>query len=437
MRKGFISGVCIGIAALCIVEVASGQGSILLCNIRVGSPVQYTVDGKQKQLEVEVRDIAPGAEGALGQRCVVYRVARYAVGRDPRLKTREATVWQWWQRYYSRARPIPYFTAALVKDPANASFYVVVGDSMSYYLRLEVYRLDVDADRKLQEPRFNGFAVEPEPNDKPLASYRVRFDPSEGGAKTIEAQIEDGEIVLTAIRHGSRPPPYEIRYDLKSNRWIERSLSEQEILDRQRIQSRKRESIAQLFSESRTDCERLELLRETAWSKEKAELERRVLSDLETNDAIRALCAQELVFRGNRADRETVVRLILDADDSALAEQVFPGLCSRASAGREAARVIPPPDPRVIAIGMDLFRREHDRHPGNAQGGYFIARDLAHCLGVRFAPSEDDERYKGQHGLNDAFFVETVRNAERWISENEARIRRASSSHAGGPGSTP
>lgn len=226
MRELFVSGVCVAIGALSIVAAPSEEVPPLPDHVRAGPPLQYTVDGKQKQLEIETRVIAPEAEGSLGTRCVVYRVTRYAVDRDLRSKASEGLVWQWWQRYYSNARPLPFLTALLAEDAANASFYVVVGRSMSYYLTVEVYRLDAEADRKLEQPRFDRSAVKAAPNEEPIASYKVTFNPSQGGAKTIEARIEDGEIVFTPIRHNAKLGTYEIRYDLKSSTWSEGSVSE-------------------------------------------------------------------------------------------------------------------------------------------------------------------------------------------------------------------
>jgi hypothetical protein len=39
---------------------------------------------------------------------------------------------------------------------------------------------------------------------------------------------------------------------------------------------------------------------------------------------------------------------------------------------------------------------------------------------MEFAPKQSDPKYKGENGLKDAFFIETVENALRWWEDNKS-----------------
>jgi hypothetical protein len=71
-----------------------------------------------------------------------------------------------------------------------------------------------------------------------------------------------------------------------------------------------------------------------------------------------------------------------------------------------------PEDLRKEVIGVGFGILEHTAAKDKKRG-YFLARRLGSLLQVpgEFAPDQDDPRYRGEHGLNDQFFSDTVENA--------------------------
>lgn len=77
----------------------------------------------------------------------------------------------------------------------------------------------------------------------------------------------------------------------------------------------------------------------------------------------------------------------------------------------------------VLSAGFDMLS---DLRDADLQHGYSVARDLGSILKVenKFSPKQGAEKYHDKHGLNDAFFIDTVKNALDWHSKNDGNIIR-------------
>jgi len=76
----------------------------------------------------------------------------------------------------------------------------------------------------------------------------------------------------------------------------------------------------------------------------------------------------------------------------------------------------------VLATGFEILTEL----PGaELQSGYFVARHLGFMLKREndFAPDQKAKKYQGEHGLKDEFFIDTVKNAIEWYSENKKEIQ--------------
>lgn len=67
----------------------------------------------------------------------------------------------------------------------------------------------------------------------------------------------------------------------------------------------------------------------------------------------------------------------------------------------------------IIKVGFDILE-EHTKD--NLQIGYFVAIQLGLFLKIpnEFKPDQNDSKYKDKLGLNDIFFIDTVKNALEW-----------------------
>lgn len=76
---------------------------------------------------------------------------------------------------------------------------------------------------------------------------------------------------------------------------------------------------------------------------------------------------------------------------------------------------------RLIAAGFQSIVELPDN---DLQTGYFAARHLGFILKIpeEFAPDQKARRYQGEHGLTDEFFIDTVKNALKWYSENKKKL---------------
>lgn len=76
---------------------------------------------------------------------------------------------------------------------------------------------------------------------------------------------------------------------------------------------------------------------------------------------------------------------------------------------------------RLVAAGFQSIEELPDNE---LQSGYFAARHLGFILKIpeEFAPDQKARRYRGEHGLTDEFFIDTVKNALKWYSENKKKM---------------
>jgi len=75
---------------------------------------------------------------------------------------------------------------------------------------------------------------------------------------------------------------------------------------------------------------------------------------------------------------------------------------------------------RVLRYAFAVIQAQRVAHPQGLDYGYQLASSIGHYLGMEFAPKQSDPKYKGEHGLKDAFFIETVENALRWWENNKS-----------------
>jgi hypothetical protein len=75
-------------------------------------------------------------------------------------------------------------------------------------------------------------------------------------------------------------------------------------------------------------------------------------------------------------------------------------------------------DPRVAVLGFELIEAELRKSPDYIHGAYFLAVKTADYVGVEFAPNQGDPKYKGDRGMKEAFFADTVKNALAWWKAN-------------------
>ena len=73
----------------------------------------------------------------------------------------------------------------------------------------------------------------------------------------------------------------------------------------------------------------------------------------------------------------------------------------------------------LLSTGFAILIQLDDE---DLQHGYFVALQLGFILKIpnEFKPDQKTEKYQGQHGLTDDFFIDTVKNALEWYSENMA-----------------
>jgi len=81
---------------------------------------------------------------------------------------------------------------------------------------------------------------------------------------------------------------------------------------------------------------------------------------------------------------------------------------------------VPPVDPLLLTHAFECTQQMHD---DGGSGGYFLALQLADYLGEVFKADQSDPRYRENGGLNDAFFIDTVRKALQWWNENKQDYR--------------
>ncbi len=76
---------------------------------------------------------------------------------------------------------------------------------------------------------------------------------------------------------------------------------------------------------------------------------------------------------------------------------------------------------RVLVAGFDIITELPDK---DLQTGYFVARRLGFILKKEdeFAPNQKARKYQGEHGLTDEFFIDTVKNAIKWHTNNKKDI---------------
>jgi hypothetical protein len=75
----------------------------------------------------------------------------------------------------------------------------------------------------------------------------------------------------------------------------------------------------------------------------------------------------------------------------------------------------------LLAAGFQIITELSDEDLGT---GYFVARRLGFILKIQdeFAPNPRAEQYQGEHGLTDAFFIDTVKNARAWYRKHKDEI---------------
>jgi hypothetical protein len=76
---------------------------------------------------------------------------------------------------------------------------------------------------------------------------------------------------------------------------------------------------------------------------------------------------------------------------------------------------------RVTRYAISVIQQQRAAHPDRPGHSYFVASSLGDYIGVQFKPDQSDPRYKGPHGLKDAFFIETVDNALKWWGNNKEK----------------
>lgn len=75
-------------------------------------------------------------------------------------------------------------------------------------------------------------------------------------------------------------------------------------------------------------------------------------------------------------------------------------------------------DPAVVRLGFEVLTEEREANPDYVHGAYFVACNLGDYLGHEFKPDQRQRKYRGQHGLRDSFFADTVDRAFTWWEEN-------------------
>ena len=78
-------------------------------------------------------------------------------------------------------------------------------------------------------------------------------------------------------------------------------------------------------------------------------------------------------------------------------------------------------DPAVVRLGFDALAEERQASPNYVHGAYFIASDMGKYLGQTFTPDPRLDQYRGEHGLRESFFADTVKNAVVWWEKNRHR----------------
>lgn len=74
---------------------------------------------------------------------------------------------------------------------------------------------------------------------------------------------------------------------------------------------------------------------------------------------------------------------------------------------------------RLLRYAFALIHAQRAAHTDRLDYGYQISASLGGYLGTKFVPDQSDPKYKGAHGLTDAFFIETVENALSWWEKNK------------------
>ena len=74
---------------------------------------------------------------------------------------------------------------------------------------------------------------------------------------------------------------------------------------------------------------------------------------------------------------------------------------------------------RVLRYAFGVIQAQRAEHPDRLDYGYCLARSLEGYLRTPFVPNQSDLKYKGEHGLKNEFFIETVENALSWWEKNK------------------
>ncbi len=165
--------------------------------------------------------------------------------------------------------------------------------------------------------------------------------------------------------------------------------------------------------------ERLPLLRALArrWDPAaEAELAR-LLGDAGESSELRQAAALALILHGTGDYRD---RMLAWAEKAGPREKVqwYELLCDPRLKQRQGT------DPRVVRLGFQLIEDEKARTPGYIHGAYFLSLHAGRYVGEEFAPDFRDPRYRSETGLREAYFADTVRNAQRWWDEHRKAFEK-------------
>jgi hypothetical protein len=75
-------------------------------------------------------------------------------------------------------------------------------------------------------------------------------------------------------------------------------------------------------------------------------------------------------------------------------------------------------------MGFALILKDRELSPGYVHGAYFLAIKTGDYIGQEFKPDQTKPEYRGEHGLADSFFADTVKRALDWWSTNKERIEK-------------
>lgn len=169
-----------------------------------------------------------------------------------------------------------------------------------------------------------------------------------------------------------------------------------------------------LLPKIKTDTGRRRILESLAihWTPKAEEDLSRLLDDQGMNYSIRAKAGLCLMLHGEKNYHEAFLEFAKSANGKER-EAWFDLLVDPRHRRKTGI------DPYVVAFGFDMLHEERKARPDYIGGAYSIACDLSRYLAEPFQPSVNDDKYQAQHGLNEAFFVETVENALDWWEERK------------------